>query len=178
MSKKKIGRKAITQPAKHNIAKITEPIKAAKVHFDFSDNRWLCSVRKGEYTNFLKDAEQCLKTHYNLFYTIVPKVLDEWDRIKTGFGTRQYPHCHKIEGKQRELVLEVYKELYNYELGEEVSLYQLSFTGANRLIVIYGAAKETIKPIFIDHHHQIYPSIKHNQKDLSSYNYCIVCSHK
>jgi hypothetical protein len=143
------------------------------IWFDLHSSKWLTSVKTTNFTNFLFDIEEFTKNHFYVFYTIVPKVIDEWKRILA--GGHAYQHCHLLNGVQRSIVEDVFKEIYRYKLGEGVEIRQFGFTGSVRLVCIHNDINSCLIPIFIDHHHLIYPNKHFNAKDFDKFKYCSIC---
>lgn len=146
------------------------------VWFDFHSNQWLTSVKRKRFTNFLKDKDEFTKNHFAIFYTIIPKVIGEWNEILRGSGNYQYPHCHLLKGDKKEVARDIFKEIYNYELSDEINIWQFGFTGSIRIICIHNDVEKAFIPIFIDHHHLIYESVKYNDSDYGNYSYCAICN--
>lgn len=176
-----MGKKQIGKPRKQkskNVTNDTTPIEPLRFYFDFSNPHWMCSVEVNEFTNFLENEQACLKTHHALFYKIIPKILSEIDQIIAYPGSYKYSHCHSIKGHKRNIVSNIYREIYKHELDDEVNVFQFSFSIEARLIAVLDGANKKIKPIFIDQHHLIFPDKHYNLKDVDSFSYCLVCNHK
>ncbi|MFP7202229.1 hypothetical protein SFC08_14760 [Lysinibacillus halotolerans] len=150
--------------------------KNAQIWIDLRDSKWLSSVRNKKFTNFLISPESCIKSYFKILNEIIPKIQSEWENIKG--RNHGYKHCHLLTGREKELAREIYYEIYNHQLDEEVYIWQFGFTGSTRLICIFNEVQNAFRPIFVDHNHIIYESQKHNQADYKKYNYCIVCAHK
>lgn len=147
-----------------------------RIWFDLHDSKWLSSVKTKRFTNFLDTPESCLKSYYMVLKDIIPKVQLEWDAI---VGRRHgYQHCHLLTNDKEVAAREIYKEIYKYPLDEGLRIWQFGFSGSTRLICVHNDTDNALMPIFVDHHHHIYESIKYNDKDFKSYGYCMVCDNK
>lgn len=143
------------------------------VWFNFCNPNWLSSIRIKGFTNFLKDSSEFSENHFYIFRIVVPKVMVEWQEITR--GGYQYAHCHRLTENGKEMAQDVYREIFKREIGDDVDLWQFGFGGSVRLVCIRDDINNSLIPIFIDHHHLIHASIKHNQNDYDRYSYCAVC---
>lgn len=126
---------------------------------------WTHSVRVGDYTNQLKDEKECSKQFYKLINKLLPYIQKQGKKL-----FNRPDHCHIIQQEKRTLSCKVIKELHGFDLPEETDLWQLSYGEGTRLVcaVISGNSDEDsiiVYPLFIDHHHLIYPSKNKNKQD-------------
>ncbi|MDX1701344.1 MAG: hypothetical protein R3250_12045 [Melioribacteraceae bacterium] len=183
MSKSKSKRRTVpkneTRPKKIVSNPLVAKVTRDSVWFDFHSKDWLSSVRirDNQYTNFLANKDEYLKNHFNLFHSIIPKIIAEWQMIIPSSGRHPYKHCHMLRDEKKELARKVYKEIHKHELSEDMNIWQFGFTGSIRLICLYLDKEKALIPVFIDHHHLIYDNLKYNQDNYSKYNYCIICDH-
>lgn len=159
----------------NNNIKPTSPINNTKksktnpdVLFDFIQYpNWTHSVRIGEYTNELKSEKDCSKQFYKLISKLLPYIQSEGKNIFN--ATTE--HCHLLQKEKRELAVKIIEKIHNLSLPEETEIWQLGYSGGTRIVgtLISGGEEDkiTIYPLFIDHHHLIYASQKHNAKDLT-----------
>lgn len=166
----KMPKKVVSNPIP-----LVEKSTREKVWFDFQFNNWLTSVKVKNFTNFLKNQEEFIKNQFEIFYTIIPKVISEWNDIIRSRGNYPYLHCHLLKEDKKTKVREVFKEIYKYPLDEDLNIWQFGFTGSVRLICIHNDIEKALIPIFIDHHHLIYDNEKYNKLDYKNYSYCAVC---
>lgn len=112
------------------------------------------AVKCKDFTNYLFDENDFFKKFSLIFRKIVPEL--EQSNI---VDLTKKDHCNNIE-KKRYIVIDILKELVKEEFGEV------------RLICI--KYNNIFKVLFIDYHHLIFPSVKYNQLDYSSFKFCSV----
>lgn len=175
MSKRSKKRVVNGRDPHNKVSSEKPPIKNQSLVFDFSYQQWLQSISVKKFTNMLKDDEQFSKAIVHIFSKIIPAVKENWKNIKNR-GRDQFRHCHPIANEKKELVDEIILEIYGKPLldekFEEMNYWQLGVSQGIRLIAIYNHLENIMYPVFIDHHHQIHPDVKHNQKDIYSYQHC------
>lgn len=178
-SKRKIVPRNETKPKKIVSNPLVAKVTRDSVWFDFHSKDWLSSVsiRDNNFTNFLAGKEEYLANHFNLFHSIIPKIISEWNAIVSYSGRHPYKHCHLLKDGKKELARKVYKEIHKHDLSEDINMWQFGFTGSMRFICLYLDTERALIPVFIDHHHLIYDNEKYNQKNYSKYNYCVICDH-
>lgn len=144
---------------------------------------------KGKFSNKLKDYNQFFK----FFSEIIEKILPVFSNYSFENIHRLTKHAHIIpkESQQYETVILVLKELckdyYNYNEAEfemwfnqninDYAIWQLGIIGGVRLIGI-RKQKTFFCVLFIDYHHQLYKSEKHNQENIDKYEFCPITSVK
>jgi len=168
MAKKRL--KNTTNPAR--IKTITpEELSATPLFFDFRYNFLRCeSMKKLGFTNLLKDENEFAKMSFELYSKTIPTIQKAWDARKMG-QKAYFPHTHEILRDRVSKVMEIANKLHNDEIVDKYSsLWQIGTNQSIRLICI--RIDNIMYPLFIDYHHQLYPDIKYNQKDLSKYNFC------
>lgn len=174
--KKRVG-KSLKQP-KPMVKRGNEPRWSdSPLTFDFSKPNWIQCVSLKGFTNKLKDEKMFTKYMVEVFHKIMP-ILHEYGReiVRQG-GTGSWKHCHPIAHEKLDLVIEIAKQLHGEDVINEregSQLWQFGITGSVRLIAIHNYTDNYITPLFIDYHHQIHPSIKHNRTDYKSYDFCPV----
>lgn len=183
MAKNK-GRVTNTVDSKKNtlVTNPNSPLKATgKMTFDFSYVNWLKGVSRGEFTNMLKDEFQFTAYMVEFFTKIIPIISQNWDNlIKYNGGAGggfQFRHCHTINDEKLKLVKEIVEQIHGKPLCDEVenddlNYWQLGLIQSLRVISIYSNNNNTLFPVFLDYHHQIYPDDWHNQEDIESYEHC------
>lgn len=166
-----------SRKVKRNVRSTTEPeLSSNNFNFDFRDNRWLSSVKIGEFTNKLKDVGAYAKSITEILGKIIPEVQDKSSDIISarvhGF------HCHSIEQGDDayntiiRIVRNIYGETFEQRISKEEQIYQLGVTGSIRIITLRNRNTNIIRPLFIDYHHLAYPSVKYNQTDYIKKEFC------
>lgn len=173
--KKRVGKpKSIP---KRSVSTNTPSYKSTnEISFNFYDARWMTSIKVRGFTNFLKETDEYAKNSLVIFNVIVPKVSSEWNQIIAG----RYGHdnCHVVPHNKMDLVRQIYKEIYKVDLGEDVTVWQFGYTGSVRLFCIKDEIKDSLVPIFVDHHHLVHESKHYNDKDRDKFEYCAICDFK
>ncbi|UHA74966.1 hypothetical protein [Paenibacillus sp. 481] len=146
------------------------------ITFDFSYSGWLKSVKRREFTNMLRDDSQFAEFLIQLFTKIIPTVQYNWNTIKTN-AKYQFPHCHTISQDKISEVDQITYEIHGKALrdemfNDELNYWQLGISQSLRVIALYNHYNNTMYPLFLDYHHELHPSINHNQDDIYAYNYC------
>lgn len=147
---------------------------------DFSQKTAFYSCKIGRYTNFLKEHDDFIEFRKELFGEAL-----QYFKGKT-FSELGYKgsHTHVIDDKEKlNLIEKILKELVltcNPDLKKELidkivdnymqEIWQLGYKQGLRLIGV--RTKNIFTVLFIDYHHLIYPSIKHNTNDVLKYDYC------
>lgn len=162
---------------KNNTNPLLVKVNRENIWFDLQSNSWLKSIKTKDFTNFFYDSTDHSKTLFHLLYVLIPQVVKNWDSIisrRNGFN-----HCHLItDEEKRNKAMKIYKKIHGHELSEEVNIWSLGITGGERLICIFNDLEKALIPIFVDHHHLIFPSQKHNHDDFESSSFCAVCEYR
>ena len=132
--------------------------------------QWTDTVKVGGFTNYLKDSKQALRHFFFILNQLFPDIEDYGMTIFSG----QAKHCHKLNGNAETTAKKVINKLYNGKIVDSLSeLWELS--GKTEEIRIIGtfvtSSIHTFYPLFIDHHHLIYPDEKHNKLDYKNYSF-------
>ncbi|MFS7427028.1 hypothetical protein CKN96_15720 [Carnobacterium maltaromaticum] len=157
-----------TTKPNNNVNNTNDPKKNPAILIDFiAYPKWTHSIRVGEYTNFLSNEKECSKQFYNLINNLLPYIQRQGKNIFSGPDK-----CHLIKDDKRVLAVKIIEKIHGIVISKETELWQLGNIGGTRLVstLISGTKDEdsiTVYPLFIDHNHLIYPSIKNNQKDYS-----------
>lgn len=166
-----------TQPS--SFVKNTIPSNTnSNVLIDFTAYpNWTHSIRVNSYTNELKNEKECSKQFYKLVNKLFPFLQEEGANLY-----KKGQHCHIIKDKERELAVKIIKKLHGLDLLSDVDLWQLAYGEGTRLVCVLVSGNDkdgtiVVYPLFIDHHHLIYPSKNHNQKDFSQ-KACRFCPQK
>ena len=137
-----------------------------KVSFKFEYNNWLKSTQTNDFYNYLRDEKEFIKHIIYIFHELVPGI-----DVKT---FSQHKHIHPIRGEQKKIVDKAIRTIHGNIQADD--LWQLGQKGGLRLIC--NKLNNSYIPLIIDYHHTIYPSEKHNERDIGKYNYCPIDYYK
>lgn len=144
--------------------------------FDLSNKNWLKSISiKNKFTNMLKDEKEFIRYITELFHDLIPLIQQNGEDMIKDAGTKAWKHCHPINEEKIDLVQKVTDEIGINFKGEKKAgpqFWQFGVKGNLRLIAVYDYTNNSLKPLFIDYHHLIHPSIKYNQQDYDNYSFC------
>lgn len=172
--RKKIGSQSNTP--KHMVNRGTDPIGSdSPLTFDFSKKGWMKGISLKGFTNKLKNEEMFSNYIFEIFHIIIPTLHEHGNTIIKNGGTGHWEHCHPIRNDQLDLALGVAKSIHGEKImsvSEGSKLWQFGFIGGIRLVAIHNYKNNYLTPLFIDYHHLIYPSVKHNQKNIEKYEFC------
>lgn len=177
--KKKIGSKQ--NKPKQNVKRGTEPIQSdSPLTFNFSKKHWMKSVNIKSFTNKLKGQDMFSEYIFELFHNLIPVIHEHGDIMIRSAGTGSWIHCHPIENEELDLALSIVESVHGHQFkdaSDGSKLWQFGVSGGIRLIAIHNYKDNYLTPLFVDYHHQIYPSEKHNQKDINKYPFCPIDSY-
>lgn len=143
-----------------------------KLYIDFNEYpKWTYSYVGSKFTNALKSESDAAENFYFLINELFGSVEKNISNILSG---RDY-HSHKITGDKRKLAVEIVKKIHGIYLDKDVNIWQLSSdrNGGIRIIGVITTDKiYNFYPLFIDHHHLLYPDDKYNQPDYFKYRFC------
>lgn len=147
---------------------------------DFSYKNWLKSINNKGFSNKLFDDSQFAKFMFDVLYKIFPTVQTNWEAIRIKPGSREFPHCHPVVEDKISIVKKIVEELHgnisvDIEESESLRYWQFGTTQSVRVVGIYDNTRNVVYPLFIDYHHLIHESQKHNQKDHKTYKFCPYC---
>lgn len=172
--KKKLGRQE--PKTKHMVSRGTDPSNTdSPLTFNFSKHKWIKSTSVKGFTNKLDDEKMFSRYMFELFHKLIPLLHEHGENIILKSGTSSWKHCHPIRNEELDLALEIATTIHGdkvLDVGDGSKLWQFGFTGGIRLIAIHNYINNYLTPLFIDYHHQIYPSVKHNDKELKRYTFC------
>ncbi len=141
------------------------------IYIDFNKYpKWTSSVKIGNFTNHFRNSDQALKHFFFIVDQLIPSIEDYGVDIFSG----KAQHCHRLTGGQQGLALKIINEIHGDKiLDKETELWQIG--GKTKGIRIIGTfVNDSVRifyPLFIDHHHLLYPSQKYNQKDYKKFNF-------
>lgn len=122
--------------------------------------------------NLFQNSDDYARTITGVLHNILPTLMDRGDSVFKGAQER---HCHVIPAEKQSLVLEIAKALHGdvfQGVGSSDSWWQIGFTGGTRIVGIYSRTHNIFYPVFVDAHHLLHPSEKHNQADYKNYTFC------
>lgn len=136
-----------------------------KVNFIFKYNNWLKSSSNKEISNYLKNSEEYSKNITKIFYEIIPIIQEE------GFN---YAHSHRVESKDIKKLKDIIADLHGDKIKIDTnSFWQIGIKGSIRIIGM-KIGDINFYPLYIDHHHELYQSTKHNMLDTKKNRFCPV----
>ncbi|GIP63382.1 hypothetical protein J32TS6_19370 [Virgibacillus pantothenticus] len=147
--------------------------------FDLSNKNWLKSVniKNDNYTNMLRNEKEFIDYITQLFHGLIPLIHQNGKEMIKGAG-KKWRHCHPVQDEKIDLVQKVTEEIgIDFKSDQDgkkagPQFWQFGVKGNLRLIAIYDYTNNSLKPLFIDYHHLIHPSIKYNQLDYENYSFC------
>jgi hypothetical protein len=176
-SRKKIKKDSGPSPKKA-LKRGTEPNQSdSPLTFDFSNHNWLKSISQRSFTNKLSDEVMFAEYITEIFHKLIPEIQKNWKDIVNHQGRGLWRHCHQVADDKTPMVLGIIEEIHGHQFRTESagpSLWQLGVTQNIRLFAIHNYTNNYLIPVFIDYHHLIHPSQKHNQDDYYSYAFCPV----
>lgn len=166
MSKKK-KRVANAKIPKKNV-KTQQPNEDDRIYIDFTQyGKWTDTISMKEFTNNLKDVEEAFR-HFGF---ILKHLLKYIENNGKNILSNNVKHCHSLTGDARKLAVKVAREIHGSNiLDEDTNLWQLAVS-TEEIRIVGTFVEKTFYPLFIDHHHLIYPSQKYNQADYKHYKY-------
>lgn len=102
--------------------------------------------------------------------------IDKIKIVQFNFGNKwEYPHCHTLTDDKLNLAIKIANEIHqrNFDAFEKdsISWWQIGIKQGVRLVGLYNQPQNCFYPIFVDRHHLLYPSTKHNQSDFEKFKY-------
>lgn len=173
MAKKNRDRVTNSNKAMNNVKPAELPnFDGVIVDFATNQNFWLKSFGNKEFTTYLKSSSDFSNQIYVVINKIIPYIQSNWKEIKNNSG--KHRHCHTVSVDKYTMLEGLFEELYPSYNMEELQIWQFGVVGGTRLIASVSNESNgaVIRPLFLDYHHLIYPSVKNNQKDCSNYKFC------
>lgn len=143
---------------------------------------------KNKFTNKLKDNIQFFEFFSEIFEKNIPFLIN-YTFENVAYASK-HSHVIPLDSKQYTIIKEILKQLckefykfddcdfemwFNQNINE-YRIWQLGATGGVRLI---GVRKmNTFCVLFIDYHHQLYPSTKHNHVNVDKFEFCPITNFK
>ncbi|MCZ3747078.1 hypothetical protein L2520_06580 [Limosilactobacillus vaginalis] len=142
------------------------------IYLDFTQYpKWTSCVSVDGFTNYLKDDNEALR-HFYFIITELFRSVEDYDINKVFSGSVK--GCHRLSGDHAQLALEVIREIHGPNILDEKSdIWEIS-NGIQEIRIIGVFVTSTMHyfyPLFIDHHHLIYPSKKYNDNDFKHYKF-------
>lgn len=144
------------------------------------NENWLrsCKIDSYKFTNMYNDYQSMAKTLTKVMTVLLPDIEKYGYDIfnKQGIWHSRKTHCHLVNEEKLQLVQTIVDEINDKKLDifsdEEKKLWQYGIAGGIRIICLYDQANNNVHPLFIDSHHLINPSTKHNQQDVMTNKLC------
>lgn len=142
------------------------------IYLDFTQYpKWTDCVSIDGFTNCLRDNNEALR-HFYFILTDLFRCIEDYD-VNQVFSN-SVKNCHRLSGKYAQLALKVIREIHGPNMLDDKSdIWELS-TGTQEIRIVGVFVTSTMHyfyPLFIDHHHLIYPSEKYNNKDFKHYKF-------
>lgn len=132
--------------------------------------RWTNTVQIGDFNNCLKDSNEALRHFFFIIDRLIPDIEEYGPNIFNGRAR----HCHLLRGSEDKLARKVIRAIHGDRILDGLSeIWELSAkTEEIRVIGTFVNDKMHIfYPLFIDHHHLIYPDKNYNSPDYKKYNF-------
>lgn len=141
------------------------------VYIDFAKYpHWTDTVQVGKFNNCLKNKDEALRHFFFIVDQLIPDIEDYGKDIFNG----RADHCHCLGGEHERLARKVIKEIYGDKVLDDLSeIWELSGK-TNEIRIIGSFVNSTMHifyPLFIDHHHLIYPDKHYNSPDYGKYGF-------
>lgn len=168
MSKK--GRKRVKNgisPRRNVIS--SEPTRQEKIYIDLTKyKKWTDSVKIGNFTNHLENKEEAVRHFLYILKIILAYIEENGNDILAN----NVKHCHVLRGKQDLLARKIIKKMYGNKvlLDDDTNLWELG-APTEEIRIIGSFVVKVFYPLFIDHHHLIYPNKNYNNKDYGHFSY-------
>lgn len=140
------------------------------VYLDFTKHsKWTETVNIKGFTNCLKSPNEASRH----FLFIVDQLIPDIQSYGMDILSNNAPHCHALTGDARKKAIKVIDTIYNGKVEtKDSNIWELGAkTEEIRLIGMF--VNDTVKrfyPLFIDHHHLLYPDMYYNQPDYKHYH--------
>ncbi|WP_208945173.1 hypothetical protein [Enterococcus cecorum] len=177
MSAKK--RKKIPSPLSSDkkISIVKQQTNLPYTDFSFCSNYpWLSSVnllKQHGFTNFHFNPQKCVEDMVLIIHEIIPFLHKNNEEIFK--SKKKYKHCHLVDENKINICNTIFKMVTNYSPEQTIDAsckwWQIGIKQGVRLIGLYNSNTKTFYPIFVDWHHLLHPSEKHNQLDYRNCKY-------
>lgn len=165
--RKKIGNP--TQP-KNNVT-VGNVVLSDLIYIDLTKYpRWTDTIHLDDFTNCLQNQEQALRHFFFIVDQLIPDIEDYGKDIFNG----RADHCHLLREKEAKVAKEIIKEIHGDKVLDGLSeLWELGGkTEEIRLIGAFVTSNiHTFYPLFIDHHHLLYPDKHYNSPDYKRFTF-------
>lgn len=155
---------------------------------DFSYKTSLGTGQYKNFTNFLSDKDEYIKSITHILYKMIPEISKH--NINDLRNNRSY-HTHLLNGTKLEetiaILREIVKNCYDYSNDEAEKwidnqgiymqkLWQIACPDSQgiRIIGILEDDSMIFHVLFIDYYHQLFPSEKHNQQNIEKNKFSIL----
>lgn len=131
---------------------------------------WTDTVRVGSFTNCLKDKEQALRHFFFIVDQLIPNIEEYGPDIFNG----KAKHCHLLRNAEDKRARKIIRAIHGNRVLDGLSeIWELSAkTEEIRIIGTFvNDEMHIFYPLFIDHHHLIYPDKYYNSPDYKKYSF-------
>jgi len=140
------------------------------LHIDFAQYpNWLKSQKSGKFTNFYENDKHIEKTYFSLLSKVFPFAQQHIVSIMAN----NKDHCHLIEGNAYITAKGAIENIHQFEIGENIDLWQLGVAGGTRIIgpIMSNDNTFTFYPMLVDCNHLLLPSTigSNNKKDFKKF---------
>lgn len=142
-----------------------------------SHYKWLKSIsdKKG-FTNYNTDADTYAKLITQVVHETIPLIYRHSTDIFKNGKAQKTPlnHSHLLTNNSLENAKRLAHLVTDTKIDDDLSSWwQLGGIQGVRIIGVYVTSATTFYPLFVDCHHLLSPSEKHNQQDLKNYKYSV-----
>ena len=170
MSHKRKQKVQIATHPRNNVR--SEPLDLSDIiYIDFTKYpKWTDTVKVGSFNNCLKDVNEASRH----FFFIVDRLIPDIESYGANIFTSKTKHCHILRDDNAKKARKIIRSIHgNNFLDDDADIWELAAkTEEIRLIGVF--VNDTVRrfyPLFIDHHHLLYPSKKYNQLDYKQYKF-------
>lgn len=131
---------------------------------------WTDTIQLNTFTNYLRDPKEALRHFFFILDRLFPDIEGYGKDIFSG----KADHCHLLHGKQERLARKVIRRIHGDRVLDGLTeIWELSArTEEIRIIGSFVTDKmHVFYPLFIDHHHLIYPSKLYNSPDYKNFSF-------
>ncbi len=141
------------------------------IYVDFTKYpRWTDTIQIDDFNNCLKDSREALRHFFFIIDQLIPDIEDYGPDIFNGRAR----HCHLLRDDEAEKARKIIRAIHGNKTLDELSeIWELSAkTEEIRIVGTFVNDKMHIfYPLFIDHHHLIYPNKNYNSPDYKKYSF-------
>lgn len=168
-SKKKSDKKVTNDIIPENNVYTDGPSVQNRVYINLTKySEWINTVFLKDFTNNLENINEAFR-HFSF---ILKNLLGYIEENGNDILANNIRHCHPLKDKARRKAVKIIRETYNTDklLDDDSNLWQMAMPGEEIRIIGVFVEKDFF-PLFIDHHHLLYPSDFYNQPDYNKYKF-------